>query len=95
MVAPTLSDKRDEILRIAAAHGAGRIRVFGSMARGEEREDSDLDLLVEFQPGRSLLDHAALELDLQQLLGRPVQIGTPNGLREPWRERILAEAIPL
>jgi predicted nucleotidyltransferase len=95
MIATTLIDNRDEILRIAAKYGAHDVRVFGSVARGEEREDSDLDLLVEFEAGRSLLDHAGLVLELEALLGRTVDIGTPKGLRIPYRERILSEAVPL
>ena len=95
MIATTLREKREEILRIAAKYGASNVRVFGSVARGEEREDSDLDLLVEFEPGRSLMDHAGLVLELEALLGRPVEIGTPKGLRARYRERILNEAVSL
>jgi predicted nucleotidyltransferase len=87
-----LLEKRDEILRIAAKHGARNVRVFGSMARGEAREDSDLDLLVEFEPDRSLLDHSALVLDLEELLGRKVDVVTEAGLYWLLRRRVLKEA---
>ena len=90
-----LKDKRDAILRIAAQRGAYNVRVFGSTARGEDREGSDIDLLVEFEPGRSLLDHAALVLDLEELLGRKVDIVTEKGLYWLLRRRILKEAQPL
>ena len=90
-----LREKRQEILQLAAKHGAGHIRVFGSVARGEAGPESDIDLLVDLEPGRSLLDHAALILDLQQLLGRRVDVVTERGLRERVRQRVLAEAVPL
>ncbi len=95
MFATQLQNRREEILMIAAKYGATNVHVFGSVARNEEREDSDIDLLVEFEVGRSLMDHAGLMLELESLLGRRVDIGTPQGLRSPYRERILAEAIPL
>jgi uncharacterized protein len=90
-----LKDKRDAILRIAAKCGAYNVRVFGSAARGEAGEGSDIDLLVEFEPGRSLLDHAALVLDLEELLGRKVDVVTEKGLYWLLRRRILKEARPL
>lgn len=90
-----LSEKREEILRIAAKHGARNVRVFGSAATGELREGSDVDILVDLDPGRSLLDLAALMLELQELLGRPVDIGTAKGLKPRYRQRILSEAVPL
>jgi uncharacterized protein len=90
-----LRAKRDEILRLAARHGACEVRIFGSVARGEAHEESDVDFLVELEPGRSLLDHAALVIDLQDLLSRRVDVATLRGLRQDLRERILAEAIPL
>jgi uncharacterized protein len=67
---------REEILRRAARRGAHDLRVFGSVARGEATENSDLDLLVAWEPGRSLLDHAGLVQDLQDLLGMKVHVGT-------------------
>jgi predicted nucleotidyltransferase len=92
MLVNTLRERREEIIRIAARYGAHNVRIFGSVSRGQEHEDSDLDLLVEFEPGRSLLDQAGLMLELQELLGRRVDIGTPKGLCPPYRERILREA---
>jgi uncharacterized protein len=90
-----LRARREEILGLAARHGASEVRVFGSVARGEAREESDVDFLVELEPGRSLLDHAALVIDLQELLARRVDVATVRGLREDLRDRVLAEAIPL
>ena len=82
-------------MRIAAKHGAYNVRIFGSAARGEADAESDIEILVDLEPGRSLLDHAALLLDLQQLLGCKVDVVTTRGLRERIRERVLQEAIPL
>jgi len=82
-------------VRIAAKHGAYNVRIFGSAARGEADAESDIEILVDLEPGRSLLDHAALLLDLQQLLGCKVDVVTTRGLRERIRERVLQEAIPL
>ena len=76
-------------------HGARRIRVFGSVARGEARPDSDLDLLADWEPGRSLLDHVALAQDLEDLLGVKVHIGTENSLHWVIREKVLREAATL
>jgi predicted nucleotidyltransferase len=90
-----LKVKRQEILHLAAKHGADHIRVFGSVARGEARPDSDIDLLVDLAPGRSLMDHAVLILDLQRLLGCRVDVVTERGLRERVRQKVLAEAVPL
>ena len=90
-----LQKKRDEILRIAAQHGARNVRVFGSVARGEAGPESDVDFLVELEPGRSLLDHAALLLDLEKLLGRKVDVATERSLKERIRVRVLREAVPL
>jgi predicted nucleotidyltransferase len=88
-----LPDLRDEIYRAAAESGARDVRVFGSVARGEERADSDVDFLVSLEPGRSLLDLARLELRLERLLGRPVDVVTEAGLRPPIRATALREAI--
>lgn len=90
-----LKEKRDEILRIAARYGASNVRVFGSVARGEANAQSDVDLLVELERGRSLLDHAALMLDLERLLGRRVDVATERGLKPQIREHILREAVRL
>jgi len=87
-------EKKAEILRLAEAHGASNVRVFGSVVRGENREDSDIDFLVEFQRGRTLFDLIGFRLDLQDLLGVPVDVVTPNSLRYI-RDRVLAEASSL
>lgn len=90
-----LKDKRDEILRIAAKHGAHNVRVFGSVARGTADAQSDIDLVVAFEPGRSLLDHAALWLELQELLGCKVDVVSERGIKPSVRDRVLDEAAPL
>ncbi len=89
------SVRRKEILGLAQRRGARHLRVFGSVAHGEANENSDLDLLVEWEPGRSLLDHAGLVQDLQDLLGVRVHIGTGKSLHWYARDRILREATPL
>jgi len=90
-----LTSKREEILRVAARHGARNVRVFGSVVRGEATEESDIDFLVDLAPGRTLLDHAALLLDLERLLQRRVDVVTERALRTRIRDHILREAISL
>jgi hypothetical protein len=90
-----LKEKREEILRIAARHGAHNVRVFGSVARGEADAQSDIDFLVEFEPNRSLLDHAALWLELQELLGCKVDVVSEGGVKARIRDRVLREALPV
>lgn len=90
-----LKEKREEILSIATKYGAFNVRIFGSVARGEETADSDVDFLVELEPGRNLLDRIALMQDLEDLLERKVDVATVKGLREYFRDRILNEAVPL
>ena len=90
-----LKEKRDEIVRVAARHGAHNVREFGSVARGEADARSDIDLLVEFDPDRSLLDHAALWLELQDLLGCKVDVVSEGGVKARIRERVLREALPV
>lgn len=90
-----VKDKREEILRIASAHGARNVRVFGSAALGNASPDSDLDLLVEFESGRSLLDHVGLSQDLEALLGRKVDVVTERALHWYVREKVLQQAVPL
>jgi hypothetical protein len=90
-----LSEKRRAILDAAARHGARNVRVFGSVARREAGEASDIDFLVDLEPGRSLLEHAALSLELERLLDRRVDIVTEKGLRPRIRDRVLREAAPL
>jgi len=85
LAVPTLDALRShkqEILRIAAAHGASNVRVFGSVARGSADPSSDIDLLIDFDPGRSLLDHVALWRDLEALLGRSVDLVSAGGLTD-------------
>ncbi len=90
-----LQDKREDILRIAAKRGAYNVRVFGSFARGEADSKSDIDILVDMEPGRNLFDLGGLLMDLQDLLGHDVDVVTERGLRERIRERVLKEAIAL
>lgn len=90
-----VKEKREEILDIAARHGASNVRVFGSVARGEAGPESDVDFLVELERGRSLLDRAALILDLETLLGRRVDVATERGLKPYIREHILQETVHL
>ncbi|MGA7561734.1 MAG: nucleotidyltransferase family protein [Desulfobaccales bacterium] len=90
-----LQEKRQEILEIAARHGASNIRVFGSMARGEADAQSDVDILVELEEGRSLFDLGGLLMDLENLLGCKVDVVTARGLRKRISERVLREAVPL
>jgi len=90
-----LKTRRSEILAIANRHGARNVRVFGSVARGEARPESDIDFIVEMEPGRSLFDLGGLYYDLQQLLGMDVDVITEKGLKSRIRARVLAEAVPL
>ena len=90
-----LHEKREDILRVASRRGATNIRVFGSVARGESDANSDIDLLVDLEPGRSIFDLGGLLMDLQDLLGQKVDVVTERGLRERIRERVLQEATPL
>ena len=90
-----LRQHRADILRLAAKHGAIDVRVFGSVARGEAGEASDIDLLVRMAPGRSLFDLGALVMDLQDLLGRRVDVVTERGLRPRIREHVVRDAVPV
>ncbi|VVB62837.1 Nucleotidyltransferase domain protein [uncultured archaeon] len=90
-----VKEKREDVLRIAAAHGASNVRVFGSVARGEDGPESDLDLLVEMKPGSILLDLVSLWQDLEDLLGHRVDVITEGGISPYLRDRIHAEAVPL
>ena len=87
--------KREEIQRIAAEHGARNVRVFGSVARGDARPESDIDFLIEAGPVTSSWFPAGLILDLEELLGRHVEVVTEKGLDPLLRERVLREAIPI
>lgn len=90
-----LQSKRSQILQIGARHGARNVRVFGSVAHGTARRGSDLDFLVEMEEGRSLLDHAALIIDLERLLKRSVDVASERGLRRLVRKDVLKDAVAL
>ena len=90
-----LTTNREEILRTASRYGARNVRVFGSTARGETRTESDVDFLVELEPGRSLFDLGGLLMELQELLGREVDVVTERGLRGGMKEKVLAQAVRL
>ena len=98
MAVPMLTDlrsRRSEIIRIAHARGASRVRVFGSVARGDATEASDIDFLVDLEPSRGLFDLGGLLMDLRDLLGHDVDVVTEAGLRQRVAERVLADAIEL
>jgi len=94
-VTEALQEHREEILDLATRHGATDVRVFGSAARGDADERSDIDFLVRMMPGRSLFDLGALLMDLQDLLGCRVDVVTERGLRPRIREHVLRDAVPL
>jgi uncharacterized protein len=91
----TLAQKRDDILSLAERYRTGDVRVFGSVARGQNTEASDVDFLVNTRPGCSLLDLAGLLEDLQDLLGCRVDLVTEDGLKQRLRAKVLREAVPL
>ncbi|MCI0455080.1 MAG: nucleotidyltransferase family protein [Candidatus Dadabacteria bacterium] len=90
-----LKNKRKEILRIAASHGAQDVRLFGSLARSEGRPESDIDILVKLDSGRSLLDIVALKQDLEDLLNSKVDVVTEEAISPYIREQVLKEAVSL
>ena len=94
-VGTPLEEKRQEVLRIAHKYGARRMRVCGSVARGEADAQSDVGFLVGLEAGRSLLDLGGLQFELESLLGRPVDVVTELGLKARIRERVLQEAVPV
>jgi predicted nucleotidyltransferase len=92
---PTILKHRERIKQIAAQHGAANVRVFGSRARGDARPDSDVDLLVEAGPSTSSWFPAGLVIDLEAVLGCPVDLVTERGLRPELRDLVLREAVAL
>jgi hypothetical protein len=90
-----LRRQRDRIVALAERHGARNIRVFGSVARGQSTPGSDVDLVVDFERGRSLMDHGELMMDLEEALGCRVDVVSARGLRDRFRARVLADAVPL
>ena len=90
-----IQEKRKEILKIAHQYGAYNLRIFGSVARGEERQDSDVDFLVDMESDLNLLDRIGLMQDLEDLLGRKVDVATVKVLRDFCRDSILKDAVPL
>jgi len=90
-----LAAKRDEVLAIAAAHGASNLRVFGSVAKGLDTDGSDLDLLVDIRSDISLFQYVGLQLDIAEALGVKVDLCTEDELHPRLKERILAEVRPL
>jgi predicted nucleotidyltransferase len=91
----TVQEMRDEILRISQMHGATRVRLFGSFARGTARPDSDLDLLIDLDPNRDLLDVVAIKQDLEELLGRQPHVVTETAINRRIRDAVLKDAAPL
>lgn len=95
-ISELIKEKREQIIAIAAKHGAGNIRLFGSVARGEADEKSDLDLLIDYcSERRSPWFPLGLIHELETLLGCKVDVVTEQGLKDRIKERILNEAIPL
>jgi predicted nucleotidyltransferase len=90
-----IKTKKSEILRLAETYGASHIRIFGSVARHTADEKSDIDFLVEMEPGKTLFDLGGFAYDLEKLLGRRVDVCTIPLLREPIRSRVVSEAVPL
>lgn len=90
-----LAPLRNQIIEIAKQHGAYNVRVFGSVARGEARIDSDVDFLVEFLPHRNLLDRIALIQDLEELLGRKVDVAKLPNLPDGMRESVVQQVVVL
>ena len=87
-----LSSQRDRVLALAAARGAGRLRVFGSVARDTDHEGSDIDLLVDMPPGTSLLHLVGLQMEIEEALGVKVDLCTESELHPDLKARVLAEA---
>ncbi len=90
-----IAEKRGEIFSLAERSGIKNIRIFGSVARREARAGSDVDFLVEFPPGTSLLSHAAFQRELSEILGCAVDVASINGIKQGIKETVMQEAVPL
>jgi len=90
-----IQEQREEVLTIARRYGATKVRIIGSVARGEDDEESDIDFLVDLAPGRSLFDLGGMLMDLNLLFGKHVDITTEKGLKRRIRDRVLSEAVSL
>lgn len=90
-----LKEKRNEILRICAKYGAKSIRVFGSVAKDGHDEESDIDFLVEIEPGRTLFDLGRIQFDLEEFLGCPIDVATPKSLKSRISERVSRKSVEL
>lgn len=93
--ATALRRRRARVLEVARARGVRKVRAFGSLARDQEHPGSDIDLLIELEPGRTLLDLAAFRREVQTILGVPIDVATPDMLKERIRAEVLSEALPL
>lgn len=94
-MSPTVDEIREKVAALMRRRGVVSASIFGSVARGESTEQSDVDFLVEFEKGRSLVDLSGLRLDLCEVLGREVDVATPNSLHPRLRDQILGEFVPL
>jgi len=94
-VAEIIGNKREQVLALAAQHGAANVRIFGSVARNEASDESDVDMLVTFPKENSIFDLVALWLDLQDLLGREVSLVTDSMLRDRFQANVLEDAVTL
>jgi predicted nucleotidyltransferase len=95
MMNSELTQKREEIMGIASKYGIHNIRVFGSTARGDNRKESDIDLLVDIEEGRDLFDLGAFSVDVEALLDKSIDVVTENALHQKIRKSVLKEAVPL
>ena len=92
---PNIDEIRRKVASPMARRGVVRASVFGSLARGEATPESDVDFRVEFEPGRTLVDLSGLRLDLREILGREVDVATPNSLHPRLRDRIMGELVQI
>lgn len=93
--ADRLRRRRRQLLDAAGKHGIAQVRAFGSLARGEAEAGSDVDLLVDLKPGRTLLDLAAFRREAATILDLPVDVATPDMLKDRVRDEVLSEALPI